>query len=241
MIPKKIHLCWISEDIYPDSINECINSWKKFLPDFEIIVWNAERAKSINIEWVNQAIKHKKYAFASDYIRFYALYHFGGVYLDSDVEVLKPFHNLLNRRSFIGFESDNYLEAAIIGAEKNTEWVKCCLDYYDGKTFIDQHGKLDLRPLPTIITPIISKYLKTELLDNGNVQNFNSICIFPKEFFCPKSTLTYKIFITENTLTIHHFKSSWYDPMSKAKKWIKQLMPNFILLKFYSIKNRFSD
>ena len=119
MIPKVIHYCWISGDPFPEKIQKCYDSWKRVLPDYKIIVWDYAKAHAIGSKWVDQAIATKKYAFVADYIRFYALYNYGGIYLDSDVEVLKSFNDLLVLRYFIGKEKDSEggIEAAIINSK----------------------------------------------------------------------------------------------------------------------------
>ena len=121
MIPKIIHLCWLSGDKYPAKIAKCIASWKKNLPDYEIMLWDTKRFDLNSSNWVKQAFEAKKYAFAADYIRFYALYNYGGVYLDSDVEVLKSFNPLLDLPYFVGAVQPGTPEAAIMGAEKVKE------------------------------------------------------------------------------------------------------------------------
>lgn len=116
MIPKRIHLCWLSGDPYPQKIQKCIDSWKVHLPDYEIMLWDLKRFDIAQVPWVEQAFRVKKYAFAADYIRLYALYNYGGIYLDSDVEVLKSFDPLLDLPYFVGAENAGTIEAAIIGA-----------------------------------------------------------------------------------------------------------------------------
>lgn len=98
MIPKVIHYCWISGDPFPEKIQKCVDSWKRVLPDYEVVLWDYAKIHALNVRWCEEAIACKKYAFAADYIRFYALYNYGGIYLDSDVEVLKPFDDLLELR-----------------------------------------------------------------------------------------------------------------------------------------------
>ena len=118
MIPKIIHLCWMSGDPFPSDIQKCIDSWKRILPDYEIWLWDTKRFDLSTSVWVTEAYDKKKYAFCADYIRMYALFNYGGVYLDSDVEVLRSFNDLLTLPYFIGYESKQYFEAAVIGAEK---------------------------------------------------------------------------------------------------------------------------
>ena len=125
MIPKVIHYCWISGDPFPEKIQKCVNSWHQVLPDYEFVLWDAERIAGIGSRYVNEAVTSKQFAFAADFIRFYALYTYGGIYLDSDVEVLKPFDDLLGLRYFIGKENSwNVWEPAIIGAEAGIPWMK---------------------------------------------------------------------------------------------------------------------
>ena len=141
MIPKIIHLCWLSGDPYPRKIQDCLDSWKKHLPSYEIILWDTKRFNIHEVPWVEQAFNTKKYAFAADYIRLYALYHHGGIYLDSDVEILKSLDNFLELPYFVGAETSGTIEAAILGAEKGCDWFKCCLDYYEGRNFIREDGR----------------------------------------------------------------------------------------------------
>ena len=123
MIPKQIHYCWLSGEPYPKLISDCIESWKIHLPDYKIILWDTKRIDINSNLWLKQAFETKKYAFAADYIRFYALYHYGGIYLDADVEVLRSFDGLLNRHEFVGEEASGDIEAAVMGVEKNISWV----------------------------------------------------------------------------------------------------------------------
>jgi len=119
MIPKIIHFCWLSNDEYPKKIKKCVASWRKKLPDYEFILWDTNKFDINSTLWTKQAYETKKYAFAADYIRLHAIYTYGGIYLDTDVEVLKRFDNLLNLPYFIGSQHDHLMEAAVIGAEKN--------------------------------------------------------------------------------------------------------------------------
>lgn len=213
MIPKVIHYCWISGDPFPEKIQKCYDSWKKILPDYEIVVWDYAKTHAIGSKWVDQAIATKKYAFVADYIRFYALYNYGGIYLDSDVEVLKSFDNLLSQKYFIGKEKDSRggIEAAIIGSEKELPWIKHCLDYYKNRSFIDMFGDLQTTELPFIMRENLGK--KYQLVSCENKEEWRSdddlICLFPADWFSPKSWKTFEISPTDNTYCIHHFSASW--------------------------------
>ena len=176
MIPKTIHYCWLSGDSFPDLIIRCIASWKEKLPDYEVVLWDINRVEKefqgfrvseetnfTNLDefhegfrvsngnlWLKQSVQAKKYAFAADYIRLFALYHYGGIYLDTDVEIIGSFDPFLAHNVFIGFDADNDLEPAIAGAIPGQFWIKKLLDYYDNRSFIKDNGKFDTRPLPTI-------------------------------------------------------------------------------------------
>lgn len=221
MIPKIIHLCWLSDDDYPSKIKKCIKSWKKYLPDYEIMLWDTKRFNLEENIWVKQAFTKKKYAFAADYIRFYALYNYGGIYLDSDVEVLKSFNDLLQFPYFMGAEKAGTIEAAILGAEKGTEWIKTCLDYYSNKTFIKQDSSLDIRKLPEIMVEELQKfksihYLKTiEMVDIKNMDFQKEILVIPDEYFSPKVFDSREVLITPNTYAIHHYQNSWFSHKAK--------------------------
>lgn len=223
MIPKIIHYCWLSDDPMPEKLQHCIDSWKKVLPDYKIIKWDLKRFPLEKNIWVKQAFEKKKYAFAADYIRLYALATEGGIYLDSDVEVLKSFDNLLNLPYFICKEnSPQGIEAAIIGAEKETPWIKECLKYYNGKSFIN-NGKEETEVLPIILEKQLSNY-KLHYINNPLEfdTSSNIVCILPTDYFSPKNYVTKKICITSNTYAIHHFAGTWQPWWKKLllKIWI---------------------
>jgi mannosyltransferase OCH1-like enzyme len=242
MIPKKIHYCWLSGDPYPELIQRCIDSWHKYLPDYEYILWDKSKFDIESILWVKEAYESKKYAFAADYIRLYALYTEGGIYLDSDVEVLKDFEPLLTHKSFIGQESIyETVEPAIIGAEPGMEWIKYCLDYYRNKSFYLSSGKPNTYPLPYIVTNIIKTYQHNKSLQEMPV-------IFPSDYFSPKNMKSGHINLTTNTYTIHHYDGSWYKHSILVRlkniihvsliailgKWIYQKL----MMIFYQYRNR---
>lgn len=197
-IPKVIHYCWLSGEPYPDLVRKCMESWQRYLPDYQFVLWDKEKIKEFDCPWINSAIIAKKWAFAADYIRLYALYNYGGIYLDCDVEVIKPFDNLLERSYFVGRETHkNVIEAAVIGAEPSLNWLKDALDWYESKEFnVTQLNN------PAIAIPVI---LKNVLSKKSNV------AILPAEFFSPKDNRTGNIKITPRTYTIHHFDGNWFN------------------------------
>lgn len=212
MIPKVIHFCWLSGDPYPDSVQCCIDSWKRVLPDYELILWDTNRFDMSSSEWVRQAFEAKKYAFAADYIRMYALYRYGGIYLDSDVEVLKPFDDLLGLPYFIGKEKTPAgVEAATIGSEKGWPVAKLMLDRYDKKSFRGENGHLDVTPLPYLLRCCIESNFNYNSIKEVSQFNFEPsvINVFPVDYFSPKKWSDGTITVTSDTYSIHHFASSW--------------------------------
>lgn len=217
MIPKIIHYCWLSNDPIPESLQECMASWKKYLPDYKIIHWNFDMFDKETSLWVKQAFENKKYAFAADYIRLYALYHYGGIYLDMDVEVIKSFNPFLALKTVMCFESyptNTYPEMAAFGAEKGSSWIKECLDYYDSQEFINKKGEFNCTPLPKVIRKILYKkgYKFNKVININNALEINEskqLPLFSSDFFSPKSYKTNIINTTENTICIHHFAGTW--------------------------------
>lgn len=211
MIPKVLHLCWISGDEYPPLVERCLLSWKEVLPDYEIIVWDAARINSIDSPWITDAISAKMYAFAADYVRLYALYNYGGIYLDSDVEVLKCFDPLLENRSFIGLETSLDVEAAVIGSVPGVAWLKSCLEYYADRRFSIGQERFDTKPLPLIIQEILcSEYgVKIGALDEPHNCSELSLIVYPPSYFSPKNRFTGALNITRDTYCIHHLEGKW--------------------------------
>lgn len=238
MIPKIIHLCWLSGDPYPPKIAKCLASWKKHLSDYEVMLWDTNRFDLESSIWVKQAFEKKKYAFAADYIRFHALYYYGGIYLDSDVEVLKSFDDLLDLPYFIGAEKAQTPEAAIIGAEKGCDWIKQCLDYYENRCFIKEDGSLDIKKLPEIMVEKISKFKPVRVLslnDSLNIRKLdmqNEVLEFNDAFFSPKVFDSREVEITPYTYAIHHYQNSWFSPKAKAYYRSRAFFVKFLGQKF---------
>lgn len=217
MVPKIIHYCWLSGDPFPEEIKKCIRSWEKNLDGYQIILWDKNKFDVNSIRWVKEAYESKKYAFAADYIRFYALYNYGGIYLDSDVEVLKPFDDLLDCDSFLGYEYTGIPEAAIVGAVPKCEWIKKCLDLYDGKSFFDQKGNMKMHVLPLTIKKIYENVSGIKMIESDKIQKWGNNYLYPYYYFSPKNTFTKNIESNEHTYTIHHFQASWLKKSRKLK------------------------
>lgn len=214
MIPKIIHYCWLSLDNspLPEEMQACVDTWKKVLPDYELKLWDLSTFDIESSQWVRDALYSKKYAFAADYIRCYALYNYGGIYLDCDVEVLKSFNSLLHLPYFIGREQSDYgIESAIIGFEKGNPLVKDLMDYYNDRRFILGGNKFDVRPIPSIILECINK--KYQLKEISSIQDFDFspevISVFDVTYFSPKRWDTKELIVSSNSYTIHHYSGSW--------------------------------
>jgi len=211
MIPRIIHYCWLSNDNIPDKLEKCMHSWKEKLHGYEFVLWNFNRF-DINLStWVRQAFEAKKYAFAADFIRLYAVYHYGGIYLDMDIEIIKPFDDLLNKDIMMAYE-DNYaktIEAGVFGAEIKSPIIEKCLNYYNGREFIKSDGVCDTLPLPRIMKDVCSKI------------SSKNIFFYASDYFTAKSYRTGIIAVTSNTYCIHHFAGSWVPDNERVYLAIK--------------------
>lgn len=238
MIPKIIHLCWLSGDEYPDDIKKCINSWKTYLPDYEIWVWDTKRFNINSTFWTKEAFEKKKYAFAADYIRLYALYKFGGIYLDSDILVYKNFDDLLSLPYFIGEDYLGSFEAAVIGAEKHCPWIKEILKYYDNRHFVNG-DQLDMLPLPDIFSITLKNKYKFKKLYKKPIEystNSDILNVFNKDFFNSRNRIG--IIKTSNSYCAHNYKGSWVEPKNNFKEKIKLFLPKYILNIIFAVTNR---
>ena len=184
MIPKIIHYCWLGNP-YPDEIKRCIDSWHEYMPDYEFRLWNAETFDINSVKWVREAFEAKKYAFATDYIRLYALYNHGGIYLDTDILVYKSFNDLLSLPYFIGQDFLGAFDTGIIGAEKGTPWIKEVMDYYNDANFINNDGSLNMKNNPVVFFErLFPHYRFRQIKSTIEFKEDNTIFnLFPAKFF----------------------------------------------------------
>lgn len=230
-IPKVIHYAWFGGKDKPESVRQCIETWEKFLPDYKLIEWNEANFDLNQYVFCKEALEEKKYAFITDVVRLHVLYHFGGIYMDTDVEVLKPLDDLLNHHGFSGFENDSEIPTGIIASEKGNQWVYEQLSYYFDRHFVKSSGELDTTTNVKIITKISQK--EHGFTPNGEYQKLkHDFIIYPKDYFCPKSHNTGKITITDNTYTIHHFSGSWKTEEDRIKTKILRTLRNLFGEKF---------
>ncbi|PYZ95075.1 glycosyl transferase [Salipaludibacillus keqinensis] len=218
-IPKIIHYCWFGRKEKPQIVQKCIASWRNHLQDYQIIEWNEENF-NLNINrYVKEAYETKNYAFVSDYVRVYALFNDGGIYLDTDVEVYKSFDDLLHHHSFWGFEQENYIATSTIGSSKGNEFIKSFLDSYDTKGFINDDGSKDTSTNVAIVTKML---LELGLKQNGDYQELEGLgAFYPQHYFSPYDYINCRNFKTKDSYCTHHFHKSWLSPKDRLKSNMK--------------------
>ena len=204
---KIIHYCWFGKKPLPKMAKKCINSWKKFFPDYEIKEWNEENFDVNTCDFVKQAYEKQKWAFVSDYARLYALYNYGGLYFDTDMEVTKKCEFLLEDDLFLGYEENKKIAAGVIGTKnKNNKYIKDLLDFYDSQNGFDEDNLFNYA-IPKIITNELSKYNK-ETVDNIDILD-SEIKIYPEDYFYPINYNYSKKIFTKNTCMIHYYNATW--------------------------------
>ena len=220
-IPKKIHYCWFGKKEKPEMVKKCIKSWKDILNEYEIIEWNEDNFDIDSNKFVRQAYNAEKFAFVSDYVRVYVLYNYGGIYLDTDVEVYKKFNNeILNNESFWGFEEKNFIATSTIGAIKGNNLIKQFLDYYKDKNFFEDDGSIDTLTNVAIVSDMVKKF---GIRLDGSYQRIEGIAtIYPQEYFSPYDYINCYSKETENTYTMHHYYKSWLPMSTRIKTSIKK-------------------
>ena len=222
MIPKKIHYCWIGGNPLPKSAKKCIASWKKYCPDYEIIEWNEDNCDlSAAPLYVQQAYELKKWAFVTDYVRLQVVYENGGVYLDTDVELLKSLDELLTYEAYFGFEGGRYVATGLgFGAKEGTGILREMMDDYNEISFVNADGTLDITPCPQRNTEVL---LRHGLVQNGCKQLLdNSVWILPTSYMCPMNYETGLLTLAPETVSIHHYGASWHtlqQTKMQEKRW----------------------
>lgn len=233
MIPKIIHYCWFGDNPLSELNVKCIESWRKFLPDYEIKEWNESNFDVNIIPYTKEAYKRKQYAFVSDYARFWILFHYGGLYFDVDVEIIKPLDKIISNGAFMGCEhwipTKGVATGLGFGAEPHHELFSEILLNYSNIPFISRFGH-HTKTVVEYTTEILCKY---GLNEKHAIQKIAGITIYPQEYFCP---LYEGSKITENTVSIHHFDGSWLDSYGKAKKKLKRIIPTKLLLLYFHFR-----
>ena len=214
-IPKIIHYCWFGGNPLPEMALHCIASWKKYCPDYEIIEWNESNFDLNYNAYVREAFEAKKWAFITDVVRLHVLTEYGGIYMDTDVEVLKSLDCLLNYEAVSGFESDTMIPTGLMACMKGQPLFLELLHEYDDIHFKNDDGTLDTTTNVTRITNTCNKY---GFEANNTLQTVCGFTLLPNDYLCPKNPDTLETHITERTLTIHHFDGSWLSEEDKYRK-----------------------
>jgi mannosyltransferase OCH1-like enzyme len=239
----------------PDMAKKCINSWKKKCPDYEIIEWNEDSFDiSSSPLYVRQAYEAKKWAFVTDYVRLWAMTQFGGICMDTDVEVVRPLNRFLEHQAFSGFEDDTNIPTGIMACEKGFPLFEEFLHYYDDASFFNPDGSINYTTNVVIMTEIC---LRHGLQQNGQYQVVDGFALYPRDVFCPLEHGSGIMRKSRQTTTIHWFSASWHSPeerkrralhRKKARKMHVQCkirsfvhflihLPNYILLKLLGSSN----
>lgn len=221
MIPKIIHYCWFGGNQVPKLVKKCIKSWKKFCPDYEIIEWNESNYDITSAPlYVRQAYEAKKWAFVADYVRLHVVYENGGIYLDTDVEVIKPVDALLKYDAYFGFEDYKFINTGVgFGAVKNHDLLHRMMQDYNSIVFIKEDKTYDITPCPQRNSHIFKEYGFN--LD-GTTQIIKNNAVFSSEYFCPRKWNDKKIILTQNTYSIHHFTASWKTKKDRKQEKLRQ-------------------
>ena len=219
LIPKKIHYTWFGGNPLPDKYKKWIDSWRKYCPEYEIIEWNESNYDVSKNQYMLDAYKNKKWGFVSDYARLDIIYSEGGIYLDTDVELVMRLDELLYQPGFVGFESEDRVGLGLgLGAVKGLPVIKELRDYYENLKFVNEDGTLNLVPSPILVTEyLIEKGLTT----NGEYQILDGLTIYPEKMLSGKSGSTFRVRLAEYTRAIHHYEGSWLEDQGK-EYWKKR-------------------
>lgn len=221
MIPKRIHYIWFGGKPLTSLAERCIASWHEFCPDYEIVRWDESNFNGEGNRYFQEAIAAGKWAFASDYARLKVLVENGGIYMDTDVEVLKPLDRFLSDKAFSGFESEDRIPTGIMASEAHHPLFERLLRDYDSRRFLKSDGQPDLT---TNVTYVTDALLAAGLILNNQKQTVAGCTLYPSDYFCPKDWLTKKVNLTENSHTIHHFDGSWATGGTRVKNGLMHLM-----------------
>lgn len=241
MIPKIIHYCWFGRGPKPALAEACIASWKKYLPEYQIIEWNEDNFDVAANAYIREAYEEKKYAFVSDYARFDILYKFGGLYFDTDVEVIASFDEIVAAGPFMGCEmpaspGQDPMKLCVaaglgMGAVPGMELYKQVIDYYNSIHYLVD-GKAVSRPL-SVVEHVTAILCRNGLRNVDEVQQVGGINIYPHDFFCPVSVVDFALRITDRTVSIHHYAASWRPNHHKWKRRLQRTLgpgiTNFII------------
>lgn len=241
MIPKIINYCWFGGNEIPEKDKKCIESWHKYCPDYEIKLWNEDNYDVSKVAYMREAYEAKKWGFVPDYARLDIIYNCGGIYLDTDVEIIKPIDELLYNTGFAAFEDGNSIALGLgFGAEKNNELIKLNMEIYERMHFFNEDGSMNKVASPVISKEVFEKY---GFKCDNTKQTVNGFTIYPTDFFCPLDFRTNELIISDDTFSIHWYNASWFTERQKKEKRVEQNLRRkygdfgSVLFKIYKYKN----
>lgn len=235
MIPKKIHYCWFGRGEMPELAQKCIATWHEHMPDWEYKLWNEDNFDVNSVSYTKEAYEAKKYAFVSDYVRLWALYNEGGLYLDVDFEVFKPFDELLGYHAFAGFEGSKRqpVMMGVCASEPQGEWVMEMLSAYQDRHFVLPDGALDM----TTNVQFVNERMRQQGFEqNGKEQDYKDLHVFPVDYFCPRQT-TGEYLRTDNTYCDHLGLGSW-SGKGGWKAWIGRVVGTGNMIRLIKLKRK---
>ena len=222
MIPKIIHYCWFGRGEKPELAKKCIASWKKFCPDFEIREWNEGNCDYLSIPFMAEAYAAKKYAFVSDVMRLIVLEQYGGVYFDTDVEVVRDISPLLDDEGFIGFENDQFVNSGqVMAAKAHHPVIQAMIEEYKKLRFTNADGTTTPVGCPRLNTDVMERF---GLIRNGREQVVAGIHVYPADYFNPVDSTTGKLTKTVNTYSIHWYSMSWLPKRVRLKAKLGRIL-----------------
>lgn len=244
MIPKTIHYCWFGRNPLPESAQKCIASWRKFLPDYDIKEWNEDNFDVNIIPYTQQAYEAGKYAFVSDYTRYWILYHYGGLYFDTDVEIIRPLDDIVEHGAFMGIEvpaSDGRLPMVNpglgLGVEAGHPFYKKILNVYKDMSFINADGTLNQTTIVSYNTVLLREL---GLQPTNDIQQVAGITIYPADYFNPLNDLTGRLKVTENTRSIHWYSKTWQQT-SSLRQWLSRMSHRLFGMRLHQLKTRLQN
>lgn len=236
MIPKVIHYCWFGRGPLPQLAVKCIESWRKYCPDYEIKEWNEDNFDLSMYPYVKEAYEARKFAFVTDVVRLYALYHEGGIYMDTDVEVIKPLDSLLGYEAVSGFESETQIPTGLMACREGHPLFGELLHEYDCIHFVKPDGSFDLT---TNVVRITRTCLKYGFQPNNQLQTVKGFTLLPKDYLCPIEHEGHRLVLTDHTLCIHHFAGSWVTGKAAIKRKVTRLLGSRLTVLLVKLKRRF--
>lgn len=222
---KTIHYCWFGRGEKPKLVKKCIDSWKEKLPDYRIVEWNEDNFDISKNRFVAEAYRDRNFAFVSDYVRAFVLYNYGGIYMDTDVEVLGSFDRFIEHSMFLGFEEGNFVGTCVMGTEKGHEIMKTYLSHYDSMAYFNDDGTKYTDTNVVLLTKLLEE---RGLNRNNEFQFVGDIAVYPRRYFSPYDYINGISYITDESVAIHHFAQLWLPANVRIKTEVKKAVVRLI-------------